>query len=118
MKVPVSIPLGGRKIRVIYKLSLKDDDGSRLLGYTERGKGEIHIAKDHDDGPSLWHTIYHELTHVVFDITGHSRTMTESQEESLVVALESMLGPLLIFGPNSGVRYREIEFPFEETDEK
>ena len=115
MRVPVSIPIGGRNVRVEYLEQVFDDDGiTPLSGATVGDPVYIQISMTENKSPdAIKATLYHEMCHVAFELTGHHELLTEQQEEAIVVALESMLSPVLAFQTKVGIKYREVEFPWE-----
>lgn len=115
MRVPVMVPIGGRNVRIEYLEQVIDDDGvTPLSGATLGDPVYIQISKTaNTSAESVKSTIYHEMVHVAFQLTGHHEILTEQQEEAIVVALESMLSPVLAFQTKAGIKYREVEFPWE-----
>ena len=59
-----------------------------LLG--DYSGGKIRIDPKHPEDDKLV-TLWHEMTHALLDITGHSYGLTEKHEEALVRALENMM---------------------------
>ncbi len=116
MRVPVRIPIGGRNVPVEYLEQVLDDDGvTPLTGATLGDPTRIQISMTENRCPeAVKATLLHEMVHVAFELTGHHELLTENQEEALVVALESMLAPVLAFQSKAGIKYRELEFPFED----
>lgn len=87
-------------------------DGSQLCGETIAYALHIRISKSQNrTAEKLWGTLFHELAHVVMELTGHRELLGEKQEEGVVYALEAMLAPLLTLSTRAGVRFREVPFP-------
>lgn len=116
MRVPVQMMIGGKKIRIDYPDVIPGDtpEEGDLSGDSQVLGGRIRISKTQNKSPeAVLHTIFHEALHMAIGITGHSEILVAKQEEALVYAIESMLAPLLILNPAAPVKYREIEFPWE-----
>ncbi len=108
MRVPVQITVGGKKVRIEYFESLPEGNAGEVVCVDSR----IKIAKDrHVDEKAVLSTIFHELTHFAFHVTGHSATWSDATEEPLVYALENMLSSLYVFSPDAPVKWREVEWP-------
>lgn len=111
MKVPVSIPIAGKRVRVAYVDYVEGNpyaevSADRLL---------ITVSKTRNESPAdVWRSILHELVHVALDFSGHCKWLSEAKEEAIVHAIETMLAPVLAFGSVKGMRWREVHFPFEE----
>jgi hypothetical protein len=107
MKVPVQIMVGGRKIQIKYVESLEGNHSGEM----EVGGALIRISKArHPKIDDVFTTLFHELIHVAFDITGHSVEWPDKKEEPLVYALENMLAGLFSFRAGPHIKYKEIDW--------
>jgi Zn-dependent peptidase ImmA (M78 family) len=97
-KLPKSITVMGWKIGIelVDEYSFKKD----LYGEYVRDEKKIKISQ-HTDLETQWQTLAHEVVHVVLHLSGKSESLTEDQEEELVVFLEHNLLPLFQFKPNT-----------------
>lgn len=112
VRVPVAFPIGDRWIKVKYLASLAGKDGVDVYGETLVDDLLIKISKSANrNQQDLMDTLYHELQHVAFQMTGHAQTMKEEQEEALAYALQYQLARLFVFNPAAGIKFREVEFP-------
>lgn len=115
MKVPVSVKMGGLKVKIDYVDDLPDDDGSQLSGDANSLSRRIRINKSqHDAGEKLLATLLHELMHVALGLCGHSELLGDKKEEAIVGGLETMLAPLLVLNSSTAIKYKEIDFPWED----
>jgi hypothetical protein len=115
VSVPVAIPVGDRVIKVKYVSNLVDEDGHHLYGETEVDFLLIRVSKFMcKNAQDVMDTIFHELGHVMFQMTGHAETLGEGQEEAIVRGFQYMLARLFIFSPVAGIKYRAISFPWDE----
>lgn len=87
---PRSVTVCGHKIAVKVSEHL-DDDGTDLLGAFNSETKTIYLLK----GCNWKSVLLHEITHAALYLTGASEGLTLSKEESLVLALEHALGPLI-----------------------
>jgi hypothetical protein len=91
----IEFPLGPKPIRVQFVKSLKDpdcEDGSQMFGHTLMDENLIQInVREHASIDHICSTLFHELIHAYFSITGQNQTLSHEQEESIVRMLESML---------------------------
>lgn len=76
------------KIKVVKHLS---DNGVDLLGAYHHEAKLIYLL-DHPDWRSC---LLHELTHSFLAITGVNEGLSRDKEESICIALENALGPLI-----------------------
>lgn len=107
MKVPVQIIVLGKKVRVEYVSELPEGNSGELVC----GERLIRISKSrHKTEREVFSTLYHELTHLAFELTGHSAEWTDAQEEPLTYALESALADILVLNPAAPIRWRHIDF--------
>lgn len=118
MRVPVSLPLGGRIIVVHYPDVIVSDDATNSkgdYGESDAYDGTVLVArKIHTNEPAVWSTLLHELLHVALGVSGHSCQLAAGQEEGMVTGLENCLASILYLSPdNKSIKWREIEFPFE-----
>lgn len=117
MKVPVQITIGGKKIRIEYPDVIPGDTAEEgdLSGDTQVLVRRVRISKTQNKSPEdIISTLFHEILHVAIGLTGHSEVLKSGEEEALVYALENMLGGLFVFHPMAQIKYRDIEFPFED----
>jgi len=111
MRVPVVIPVAGKKVRLLYKEVLEDN----AYALVAADRLTIDVSKTRNISPTdVWRSILHELAHVALDFSGHCKWLKEPQEEAIVHSFEVMLGPILVLAPVKGIRWREVRFPFEE----
>lgn len=115
VRVPVAIPVGDRVIKVKYVKSLQDAEGHWCYGETEVDSLLIRISKTMcRNEQDVMDTLFHELGHVTFQLTGHGQTLSEGQEEAIVYALQYTLARLFVFNPAAGIKYRSIDFGWDE----
>jgi hypothetical protein len=115
VKVPVAFPIGDRWIKVKYYMSLAGKDEVDVYGETLVDDLLIKISKTaNKNEQDIFDTLYHELKHVAFQMTGHAQTMKEEQEEALAYALQYTLARLFVFNPKAGIKFRAIDFPWDE----
>ena len=117
MKVPVLIPLGGKKIKIEYIAHLVDDEGEPISATVIDFENRIQIsttATNHETEDGVFSTLFHELLHFASEFTGHREWMGVKREESLVYGLESMLAPLFKFRALPGLKWKEIKFAAEK----
>ncbi len=107
MKVPVQVMVGGKKVRIQYPDALENG----VSGEIEVGSALIRISKSrHADERAVFTTLFHELIHFAFEVTGHSAEWTDAQEEPLVYALENMLADLYAFNKDAAIRYKDLDW--------
>lgn len=107
MKVPVQVTVGGKKVKIQYVDALEGNCSGEL----EVGSGLVRISKSrHEDEKAVFTTLFHELIHFAFEVTGHSAEWTDQQEEPLVYALENMLAELFWFRQGAAIKYKEVEW--------
>ena len=117
MKVPVKVCINGRWVVIEYKDDLYDDDGSHIAGETASNgnPGPIRISKSRNNSErKVFETLWHEITHVAMELTGHAELLGLKKEEAVVYGLESSMAPLFVFNPSAPIKWRDIEFPWEE----
>jgi hypothetical protein len=111
MRVPVSIPMGGKRVRISYKASLPGGEYGLCVPATFR----VTVSKAACESPEdVFSTVFHELKHIALYMTGQSENLKLGQEEGIVTGMEQMLAPLFMFNPAADIKWREIQFPWEE----
>lgn len=88
---PRVVPIGGHKIKVRVVKYLVDDDGNELAGAYNGETKTIFLLASDDWRSTLWH----EILHCCWHLSGAGEGLTMAQEERLTVAAENLLGPLL-----------------------
>lgn len=117
MRVPVMVPVGGRKIKIRYLKSLPGPSKDLVFGEFCSSGTEIRINKAaHTNSQELFKTLFHELTHAVFKISGLENIIPLNKEEAVVSAIENLMAPLYAFSPSAKIKYREIRFAFEDEE--
>lgn len=115
MRVPVTVPVGGRRIKIRYLKSLPGPDKDVTYGEFCCSTAEIRVNKAVHHTPQEVHqTVIHELFHAVFKMSGLENIIPVKQEEAIVSALENLLAPILVFAPEAKISYREVKFSFED----
>ena len=115
MRAPVSIPIGGHRIRVQYVDELPAEDGTQDSGESSALGKRIRVNKSqHNSDTEIMSTVLHEMTHIALGLGGHGELLGEKGEEAVVLCIESMLAPVLSLNPSAGIRWREIAMPWEE----
>lgn len=111
MKVPVQATIGGYKFAISYVDELRSDDGTGESAQTMPYEHKVKVSKTmHQTERQIFATLFHEMMHCALEVTGHSERFTSvNDEESLIYALENMLGPLLCFNPNAPIKYKEVD---------
>lgn len=108
MRVPVQVMIGGKPVKIEYH----DELPKGISGDVVCIDGLVRISKERNkDEKAVFTTLFHELTHMAFYVTGHSATWKDSQEEPLVYAIENMMAGLFVFAKDAPVKWREIEWP-------
>jgi hypothetical protein len=90
VKPPRSVLVLGYRLK-IRVVSYLEDSGADLLGAFNGETKTIFLARGCDWKPVL----LHEITHAILYLSGSCEGLTQSKEESLVLALEHGLSPLL-----------------------
>jgi hypothetical protein len=111
MRVPISIPLAGRRLRVSYVERLADDIFAEFC--EEAFRVRVSCSR-HVTAKQVWRSLYHELNHAVMFLAGYTKKLSDEDEESIVTALDNFVGPIVAFAPPPGTRWREVAFPFED----
>ena len=116
MRVPVRLPVAGFAIRIEYVEKILDEDGQSIWGETVCGANLIRVSTSKPtDESQVWATLYHELNHVAWDISGINNVVDDKIEEALAHSVDNLLGPILALRPDiRGAKYRDVEFEFEE----
>ena len=105
MKLPSSIRILGRWIKIIYKPEITEGK-YELHGYYSAAKKTIYIAEDQTE-EEMMVTLIHEIGHCLVDLTYHSETFTRKQEETLCRIIENY-SEFFYLKPNSpNIRYRK-----------
>ena len=87
---PRVVTVLGQKLKVRVMPYL-DDDGAELLGAFNSETKTIFILKGQDWRPIL----LHEIVHAILFFSGASEGLSQSKEESIVLALEHGLTPFI-----------------------
>lgn len=118
MQVPSRVPLGGRSIKIEYHDRLHDSEGHSIWGEYTSGEYTIKISKSRPLSPAdVWNTLHHELVHAALDLSGVENVLGEKREEAVAHCIGNLLSPLLQLRADlPGVRYRDVEFDFEDAD--
>ena len=116
MRVPVRIPIGGKQVTVEYPLVVQGDkDEEDLYGDTSSNGRRIRISlTECKSDADLLATVFHEMLHSALAISGVTAVLNPTSEEAVACSLESMLSPLLCLNENAGIKWREIEMPWEK----
>lgn len=88
-RFPKSVTVLGHRINIKVVEHL-DDDGQELLGAFNAETKTIFLAKGCDKS-----VLFHEVIHAAIYLSGNSEGLSASKEESLVLALEHALFPLV-----------------------
>jgi hypothetical protein len=87
LKTPNQIKILGRTFSIVNSKTTHDD-----YGETEGAAGKIVIDHSkHTSQEELDSTLLHEIIHGILYISGQAETLSEHQEEGLVIALENGL---------------------------
>ncbi|NCX94579.1 MAG: hypothetical protein EBX40_07880 [Gammaproteobacteria bacterium] len=76
------------KVRIVEHL---EADNTELYGCWSYDTKTIFLSKN-CDWPSV---LLHEMTHAIASLSGWNEGLTQSKEESIVVAIEHALAPLI-----------------------
>lgn len=110
MKVPVSIVVAGRRIRIKYPDTLISD-GEASYADVDVANRLIRVsASDHNTGREVFETVFHELVHYGLRTSGLATILGKKLEEAVVEALEERLAPLFVFSPDASVTLKDIDF--------
>lgn len=92
-KIPTSITILGKKIKIRKPKKLVDQSGQELFGLFDHDKMTIYVSQS--KGHDMNSTFFHECIHAVLFISGHNETLEHEQEEAIVRVLEHALYPIL-----------------------
>lgn len=117
MLVPVRLPLAGKMVKIEYVDKIVDGEGHSIWGESINGENHIRVSRSRpDSAEQVWATIYHELVHVTWDISGATNALDEKTEEMLVHGLDNLLAPIIALRPKiPGAKYAEVEFDYEDN---
>lgn len=94
--LPTKILICGVPFKIVYKDRIKSDSEELVYGQTFGHERRIEVARSaHDTEEQVRSTLLHECLHAILHVTGQSEGLSDNQEESLVVALENALGPVI-----------------------
>lgn len=94
--LPKKIFVCGVPFTVAYKDRIKAESDELVYGQTMGHQRLIEINKSaHDTEEQLRSTLFHECLHAILHVTGQSEGLSDTQEESLVIALENAIGPII-----------------------
>lgn len=119
MRVPVFIPVAGKRVSVQYLTRVPgDSEDSDVFGDTTEDGLEIRISKSkHKSEREVFNTIFHEIKHSAVTIIGISHLLGDKLEEALVTGVENAVADLFCFNPDApGVRWKTVKFPFESEE--
>ncbi len=117
MRVPVMVPVGGRKIKIRYLKTLPGPAKDVTFGEFCSSGAEIRVNKSaHTNTHEVHKTVVHELFHAVFKMSGLENIIKGNHEEAIVSAMENLLAPVFVFAPDSKIQYREVRFAFEDEE--
>lgn len=104
---PDHIMIGGLPWTIEYKSKLvaMEDADNRLHGETDVDLRIIRICTDYPPHIQL-QTLWHECLHAALHVSGHSDILSPGHEESLVMALEHILYPII---PEIMARAQDLE---------
>ena len=91
----MSINIAGIPFKIKLVRNLKDDDGSDLYGLCDVDARVISIDAALKGKPEFNHTLFQEVNHAIWKLTGWSEKFNHSTEEGLNRALDHFLWPLL-----------------------
>lgn len=95
MTKPKAVSVMGIPYRIEYAPELRDDKGEELFADTDGPGRLIRVSnKQNDTADKFEGTLFHELVHAVFHVTGISEILGDKKEEAVVLALEHGLAPL------------------------
>lgn len=116
VSVPVKAPIGGRQISIKYKEQIEPDkDGGAVFADVDAMRRTINVSKaEHKTAREIFESIFHEMLHYSLRSSGLATIIGPKVEEAIVECLEERIAPLVCFHPDAGIKYREIEFPWDE----
>ncbi len=72
------------------------EDSKTDMGETREESRTINVnSEQHLSSTGIEGTVLHEIMHAVLDVSGHSSALDDKTEESLVLALENGLHPII-----------------------
>ena len=86
-----SVNVLGHRIRVRVVNDVEDDDTTELLGAFDSENETIYLLRD----PKWRQVLLHEIIHAILHYSGHNEGLSIKKEESIVLALEHGLQPIL-----------------------
>lgn len=87
---PKTVMIMGHKVKVRIVPYL-EDDGTDLVGAWNAETKTIYLLK----GCEWKSVLLHEICHAILSLSGTGEGLSYTREESIVLALESGLGPIL-----------------------
>jgi Zn-dependent peptidase ImmA (M78 family) len=96
-KLPKEVVVFGKVIKIVLKRGLEGNPGQRLYGMYD-SEAECIIMDALISERHMWVTLFHEMTHAAFDISGVAHLFQEETlqiEESMVRMLEGFAFPLI-----------------------
>lgn len=115
MKVPGSVRVAGRRVRIQYVPQVPGDDpGTYVYAETDGENAIIRVSTTmHTSAEQVWHTLQHEVFHYALFVAGHGAWLGERREEAVVQGLENVLWGVFRFNPRA-VTWRDVDFTWEE----
>ncbi len=118
MRVPVTIPVAGKAVKLNYKETVPggNETDPDVYGDTSSDGKEIRISTTMNKSErEVFETAFHECLHSALAVSGVAHMFKDDLEELLVTNLESALAHLFCFNPDApGVKWKDVPFPFEE----
>lgn len=112
--VPTKINVGGRVVTIQY-LEEVISDGKPSFADVDTTAREIRISKsDHKTEREIFESTFHELCHYALRKSGLATVLGAKMEEAIVECLEERLAPLVAFTPTARIKYRDIDFDWDE----
>ena len=96
-KLPKEVLVFGKVIKIVLKRGLEGNPGQRLYGMYD-SESECIIMDALISEKHMWVTLFHEMTHAAFDISGVAHLFQEETlqiEEAMVRMLEGFAFPLV-----------------------
>ena len=116
MLVPVMVPVSGYKVKVVFSdVERKEEGGEPVYGEYQPENQTIQVYyNNHTNEASLTRTLFHEIGHAIATISGNAEWMGGEKEEAFCEMFAHAGALLFTFGPTSGVKYKDIDMPWEE----
>ncbi len=115
VRVPVAIPVGDRLVKVKYVRQIVNEKNEHLFAETVVDDFSIRISKTMcKSDQDIMDTIFHELDHIFYQVSGHSQWLGEDREEALAYGRQYALARLFVFSPTAGIKYRRVDFDWDE----